>query len=82
MAYNTLFDLDLTDIEIIEKALNKQLNRLSENRLMLTQSTIRPEHEIQGVTDIDNEITAISDLLGKLHNQKIWYRPNGVYISG
>lgn len=35
---------------------------------------------------IDNssidEVSRIKDLLGRLHNQKNWYRPKGVYISG
>ena len=25
---------------------------------------------------------AVNDLLGRLHNQKIFYRPKGVYVSG
>ena len=24
----------------------------------------------------------VEELLGKIHNQKIWYRPRGNYISG
>jgi hypothetical protein len=30
----------------------------------------------------DNEISKVTSLLGKLHNQKNWYRPNDTYISG
>jgi hypothetical protein len=31
----------------------------------------------------DIERKTINELLGKLHDQKIWYRPpNGVYVSG
>jgi len=75
-------DLNLNDIEIIEKALNRQLTRLSENRLTLVQSTIKPEHEISSVAEIDEKIKQITDLLGRLHNQKIWYRPGGTYVGG
>lgn len=82
MSYNKEFELDLNDIEIIETALGKQLTRLSENRLTLVQSTIKPEHEISSVTEIDEKIREINDLLGRLHNQKIWYRPSGTYVGG
>ena len=32
----------------------------------------------------DNAVcpTSVQDLLGRLHNQKIFYRPKGVYVSG
>ena len=29
-----------------------------------------------------DEAKRIHALLGKLHNQKTWYRPTGIYISG
>lgn len=29
-----------------------------------------------------DEISKVTSLLGKLHNQKNWYRPNDTYISG
>jgi len=82
MSYNKEFDLDLDDIELIEKALGQELKRLSENRLMLTESTVKPEGEIASVKAIDEKIKQIDHLLGRLHNQKIWYRPKGMYISG
>ena len=35
------------------------------------------------INRIDCEINNIHNLLGRLHNQKEWYRPkNEVYISG
>jgi len=82
MSYNKDFELDINDIELIEHALGKQLSRLSENRLTLVQSTIKPEHEISSVQEIDEKIKQINDLLGRLHNQKIWYRPKGTYVGG
>lgn len=30
----------------------------------------------------DADVRKLSDLLGRLHNQKIFYRPEGTYISG
>jgi len=82
MSYNKDFELNVDDIELIEHALGKQLSRLSENRLTLVQSTIKPEHEISSVQEIDEKIKQINDLLGRLYNQKIWYRPQGTYVGG
>ena len=33
-------------------------------------------------TAIHEELASITELLGKIHNQKEWYRPSGTYISG
>ena len=82
MSYNRDFELDIDDIELIEHALGNQLLRLSENRLALVQSTVKPEHEISSVQEMDEKIKQINNLLGRLHNQKIWYRPQGVYVGG
>ena len=82
MSYNKEFELDINDIELIEKALGQELKRLGENRLMLTESTVKSENEIVSVTEIDEKIKQINHLLGRLHNQKIWYRPKGMYIGG
>jgi len=82
MSYNKEFELGIDDIELIEKALGQELKRLSENRLMLTESTVKPESEIASITVIDDSIKQIDGLLGRLHNQKIWYRPKGMYIGG
>lgn len=36
----------------------------------------------QNTTDGDIDPRAVHDLLGRLHNQKTFYRPSGVYVSG
>lgn len=82
MSYNKEFELDIDDIELIEHALGKQITRLSENRLTLVESTIKPACDISSVAEIDEKIKQINDLLGRLHNQKRWFRPNGTYIGG
>ena len=80
---NTNFELGVEDIDIIENALQKELKQLAEHRLSYTQSTIKLEHEIDSVKQIDNEVRDIRDLLGRLHNQKVWYRPKQqIYIGG
>lgn len=59
-AYNTLFELSIKDIDLIECALR---SALAEEQAVDRQSII--------------------DLLGRLHNQKTFFRPReGVYIGG
>lgn len=83
MSYNKNFELNVRDIELIEQGLNLQLSRLLTNRQAHVESTIKPEHELASVREIDQQIHEIRDLLGRIHNQKIWYRPkDGIYISG
>jgi len=58
--YNTLFELSIKDVDLIESALR---SALAEEKVDDAQS--------------------INDLLGRLHNQKTFFRPReGVYIGG
>ena len=79
---NTTFNLSVDDINLIEEALNYQLSRLIERRQTYVESTIVPEAELESVKYIDYQISNVRELLGNLHNQKNWYRPSGVYVSG
>lgn len=79
---NTIFNLNIKDIELIEEALNYQLSRLTEQRNTHIESTIIPEDKLDSVKYIDYQISNVRELLGNLHNQKNWYRPKGIYISG
>jgi hypothetical protein len=83
MSYNKNFELNTRDIELVEQGLNLKLSKLSVQRQTHIDSTIVPEAELASVKEIDQKIQEIRDLLGKIHNQKIWYRPkDGIYISG
>ena len=83
MSPNKNFTLDVQDIDIIENALNYQIGRLIERRLTHVESTIVPESELESVREIDREVNEIRNLLGRLHNQKVWYRPkNKIYVGG
>lgn len=83
MSYNKNFELDIRDIELIEQGLNLKLLKLSVQRQTHIDSTIVPEAELASVKEIDQQIREIRDLLGRIHNQKIWYRPKDrTYISG
>ncbi|NNF23558.1 MAG: hypothetical protein HKN63_01950 [Rhodobacteraceae bacterium] len=60
--YNTKFDLNLEDMDLIETALR-------------TTAKV--------ADDVSVDPRALHDLLGRLHNQKTFFRPSkGVYVSG
>ena len=73
--YNRNFDLTLADIDLIEAALrvvkrDLSLGREGARALLPQVEGGSHEHEI-------------NDLLGRLHNQKIFYRPTDEpYVSG
>lgn len=69
-AYNDKFELDLGEMDLIEDALRQQVKALSLSR--------------GDAADIDQErkLRAMKTLLGRLHNQKVFYRPKQGYIGG
>lgn len=73
--YNRNFELTLSDIDLIEAALNVVTRDLSLGRE--DARALLPEVE-------DNDhVGHVNDLLGRLHNQKIFYRPKDEpYVSG
>lgn len=71
--YNRKFDLTLKDIDLIEAALSVVKRDLSLGREG-SRALLPPDSD--PVRDID-------DLLGRLHNQKVFYRPTKTpYIGG
>jgi hypothetical protein len=73
--YNRNFDLTLGDIDLIEAALGVVKRDLS-----LGREDTRPLLP-QGAGE--DPLREIDDLLGRLHNQKIFYRPKDTpYVSG
>lgn len=69
--YNSNFELTIEDVDLIENAL-----RLSKQMLDDTARTTPsdPQHDT---------LNQIQDLLGRLHNQKVFFRPRtGSYVSG
>lgn len=72
MKPNLKFELSVKDIRIIEEALNNKVMRRSQRIL-----------EGEDPEILMSEAKEIKDLLGRIHNQKNWYRPSsGVYVSG
>ena len=75
MGYNRHFNIDLNEMEVLERALQKRLAELTEKRQSGGQGIC--------IDSIDDEVKVVQNLLGSFHNQKIWYRPRDkVYISG
>ncbi len=67
MAYKENFELDETDIELIEDTIRDEIRVLTGKKLKLVDS------ESDGVVELDDTIKRLNMLLGKLHNQKVWY---------
>ena len=61
----TQFKLSINDVEIIEKALKAKAGRRG-MRIMKGESD----------KQLHTEMHEIQDLLGRLHEQKVWYRPS------
>ena len=70
--YNTNFELSVDDLAQIEDSI-----RLRQAQLC-AQRRDAPEHERD---EIEADLRSGEDLLGRLHQQKVFFRPQG-YISG
>ncbi|MFK7752908.1 MAG: hypothetical protein AB8B51_10180 [Sedimentitalea sp.] len=79
--YNDSFKLDVDDIDLIESALRRKKKELSLKRLALLSDT--SDSETEAMSTLDETLINIHDLLGRLHNQKVFYRPQkAAYIGG
>jgi hypothetical protein len=81
---NTEFNLGLRDIDLIEDAINSVIARRSSAMSLLAEDTAENTTDICAYREIRQEVAELRDLLGRLHNQKNWYRPQteAVYVSG
>ncbi len=68
MSYKKQFDLNLSDIDIIETCLRRELHHRSGK----FQQLAGEEHADQA-DSAKHEVAEIREVLGKLHNQKIWF---------
>ena len=72
MKPNTNFELSVRDIEVIEQALRAKAGRRG---LAIAQGETSPK--------LREEMLEIQNLLGRIHEQKIWFRPkNKTYVGG
>ena len=79
-AYNRTFELSIADVDLIEEALRARGRELS--RLRLELADIEPA-EAERIRALEQEHRTGEALLGRLHDQKIFYRPrSGSYVGG
>ena len=71
MAYKKTFNLNLSDIDLIETCLRQQLHAVSEK--CQCDGPARQE-SAEEADSAKQRISEITKLLGKIHNQKIWYK--------
>ena len=71
MKPNNNFELSIRDIEVIESALRAKAGRRG---LAIAEGDTS--------TQLHNEMTELQQLLGKIHNQKNWYKPNDGRFQG
>lgn len=74
-AYNANFELTVEDVDLIETALRQSKKELSSQIIADSAEDAEQDH--------DETVRQIHDLLGRLHNQKVFYRPRRqAYVSG
>ena len=77
---NRAFDLSIEDVDLIEEALRARGRELSRMRLALAED--HPAR-MEAIQVIDRDIRKGEELMGRLHDQKVFYRPRtGLYVSG
>jgi hypothetical protein len=75
--YNDKFELSVEDMELIEEALRRSKRELTNGSLSAKISDMKSGEEAE------QSVRQIHDLLGRLHNQKVFYRPqSGAYVGG
>lgn len=81
---NTTFNLDIRDVELIENALNSVITNKSSTIMGAAGNDNSEPSSNSCPTTIKSQINEVRDLLGRLHNQKVWYRPkaDGTYVGG
>ncbi len=79
-SYNKTFELSIHDVDLIEEALRARGRELCKMRRALTEEN--PAH-LESIGVIESDQRENEELLGRLHNQKIFYRPaSHPYVSG
>jgi hypothetical protein len=68
MTYKKTFNLNPSDIDVIELCLRKELSIRSNN---YRESVERENAKV--MESFKQNISEITELLGRIHNQKIWF---------
>lgn len=78
--YNKTFELSIHDVDLIEEALRARSRELCKMRRALSDEN---PANMESVSVIEADQRENEELLGRLHNQKIFYRPAvKTYVSG
>lgn len=78
--FNRNFEMSLNDIDLIEEALRARGRELSKMRLALGNEM---PADIESVRVVEQDQRNGEELLGRLHDQKIFYRPKtAAYFGG
>ncbi|WP_187430477.1 hypothetical protein ROLI_006420 [Roseobacter fucihabitans] len=78
--YNRTFELSIHDVDLIEEALRARGRELCKLRRALSDQN---PADLQSISVIEEDQRENAELLGRLHNQKTFYRPDTVpYVSG
>ncbi len=78
--YNRTFDLSIEDVDLIEEALRARSRELCTLRRSLSEEN---PADLERIRVLDADLRAGEDLMGRLHNQKVFYRPKDkVYVGG
>jgi len=79
-SYNRNFQLSINDVDLIEEALRARGRELCRMRRALADDN---PADIEAIRVVEEDQRKGEELLGRLHDQKIFYRPkSAVFVSG
>lgn len=79
-AYNRNFKLSIEDVDLIEEALRARGRELCRMRRALSDDN---PADMESIRVVEEDQREGEELLGRLHDQKIFYRPRSkVYVGG
>lgn len=79
-SFNRRFDLSIADVDLIEEALRARGRELCRMRRALSDDT---PADLESIRVVEQDQRTGEELLGRLHDQKIFYRPKkDTYVSG
>jgi len=74
MKPNTNFDFNVEELALVEESMQYRMRRLLARR----ETVVKENSKIK----IDKEVKQIYTLLGKIHNQKVWFTPTNKFQGG
>lgn len=79
--YRTQFEIGLDELRLIEESLTSRVGELSQASLDFQSEDLRLK-DCDTVTEKMKELKEIRELLGRLHEQKIWFEPEAFVPRG